>query len=56
MNEQVELLYTLKELRSLFRTGELCEWDFNCKISAVEQQIAVFEADSDTEEHTQHVQ
>lgn len=43
MNTELELLDTLKELRSLYKLGELREYDFDVKISQVEREIKEFE-------------
>lgn len=44
MNTEVELLETLKELRSLYVAGDLREYDFDVKISSVQRELAEFEA------------
>ena len=39
MHKELEILETLMELRSLYRSGELREYDFDVKISTVEQEV-----------------
>lgn len=43
MHTEIDLLDTLHELRQLYAQGELREWDFDCKISQLEQAVTEFE-------------
>ena len=49
MHTELELLHTLRELKTLYKMGELCEYDFDVKISAVEQEIRAFETHMEQE-------
>lgn len=53
MNTEVELLETLKELRSLYVAGDLREYDFDVKISSVESELTKFEAWAEEQAHTE---
>lgn len=43
MTQELEMLDTLKELRSLYKNGELRELDFDARIASVQKQIEHFE-------------
>jgi len=44
MNDELELLATLRELKQLYTEGELREYDFDTRISDVKRVIELGEA------------
>jgi len=48
MNDILEFIDELKELQTLYNSGDLRDFDFNTKIQKYERQVAQFEAEMDT--------
>ena len=51
MNTELEMIYTLRELRSLYKMGELREVDFNERIRDLETLVERFEQEFADEQH-----
>jgi hypothetical protein len=48
MNDILEFIDELKELQSLYHSGDLRDFDFKTKIQSYERKVAQFESDMDT--------
>jgi hypothetical protein len=50
MVDVLEFIDELKELQSLYHSGDLRDFDFNTKIQKYERQVAQFETELDRQE------
>jgi hypothetical protein len=49
MTEYMDIIQDLRELRELYRTGDLRDWDFESKIFHYQRTVERFEADMETQ-------
>jgi len=52
MTDTLNFLHTLRELQTLYHTGELRDWDFETACQALEREVLAFEAAMQKEEAT----